>query len=49
MFTKGVNGIYSTIFKMTSALTTSTDTGSLAGSVTRYTNLQATLTTQKPN
>lgn len=47
MFTKGVNGIYSTIFKMTSALTTSTDTGSLAGSVTRYTNLQATLTTQK--
>jgi len=47
MFTKGVNGIYSTVYKMTAALTTSTDTGSLAGSITRYTNLQTTLTTQK--
>lgn len=47
MFTKGVNGIYSTVYKVTSALTTSTDTGSLAGSITRYTAQQTTLTTQK--
>lgn len=47
MFTKGVNGIYSTIYKMTSALTTSTDTGSLAGTITRYTAQQTTLNTQK--
>ncbi|WDF73249.1 flagellar filament capping protein FliD [Novosphingobium sp. KACC 22771] len=47
MFTKGVNGIYSTVYKMTSSLTTSTDTGSLAGSITRYTTQQTTLTTQK--
>jgi len=47
MFTKSVNGIYSTVYKMTSALTTSTDTGSLAGSIKRYTTMQSTLTTQK--
>lgn len=47
MFTKGVNGIYSTLYKMTSALTTSTDSGSLAGSITRYTKMQTALTTQK--
>lgn len=47
MFTKGINGIYSTLYKMTSSLTTSTDSGSLAGSITRYTNLQTSLTTQK--
>ena len=47
MFTKGVNGVYAKVNTMVSALTTSTDPGSLAGSVTRYTALQTTVTTQQ--
>jgi flagellar hook-associated protein 2 len=47
MFTKGVNGLYATVNKVTSALTTSTDPGSLAGSVTRYTTLQTSITDQQ--
>ncbi|MDE1915768.1 MAG: flagellar filament capping protein FliD [Sphingomonadales bacterium] len=47
MFTKGVNGIYGTVNSMVSALTTSTDPGSLTGSVTRYTTLQSSLTAQQ--
>jgi flagellar hook-associated protein 2 len=47
MFTKGSNGIYGTFFTMVQGLTTSTDTGSLAGSVTRYTKLQTSLTDQQ--
>jgi flagellar hook-associated protein 2 len=49
MFTKGVNGVYATVNKMVSSLTTSTDPGSLAGSVTRYTTLQKSITDQQAN
>ncbi len=49
MFTKGVNGIYGTLNTMITNLTTSTDPGSLDGSVTRYTALQTSLTTQQSN
>ncbi len=47
MFTKGASGVYSTFFNMTQSLTTSTDPGSLAGSVARYTKLQTTLGEQQ--
>jgi flagellar hook-associated protein 2 len=47
MFTKGVNGVYATVNKMVSALTTSTDPGSLAGSVSRYSTLQTNITNQQ--
>ena len=47
MFTKGLNGIYSTVFNTVSSLTSSTDPGSLAGSVTRYTKQQTSLTAQQ--
>ncbi len=47
MFTKGVNGVYATVNKMVSALTTTTDPGSLAGSVSRYTTLQSSITNQQ--
>ncbi|WP_245653982.1 flagellar filament capping protein FliD [Novosphingobium rosa] len=51
MFTKSVNGVYATVNKMVSALTTSADInpGSLAGSVARYTTLQSSITTQQSN
>jgi len=49
MFTSGVNGIYSTIFNSVNNLTTSTNAGSLAGSITQYTDLQTRLTTQQSN
>jgi len=44
MFTSGVSGIYATVFNTVNSLTTSTDSGSLAGSVTAYTDLQTRLT-----
>jgi flagellar hook-associated protein 2 len=44
MFTSGVNGIYSSVFSMVNTLTTSTNSGSLAGSITQYTDLQTRLT-----
>ena len=47
MFTKGASGVYSTFFNMVQGLTTSTDPGSLAGSVTRYTKLQTSLSDQQ--
>lgn len=47
MFTKGVNGVYATVNKMVSALTTSSDPGSLYGSVQRYTTLQTSITDQQ--
>jgi len=47
MFTSGVNGIYSTMFNTVNALTTSTDSGSLAGSITQYTDLQTRLTSKQ--
>lgn len=47
MFTKGVNGVYATVNKVVSALTTSTDPGSLYGSVTRYTTQQTSITDQQ--
>jgi flagellar hook-associated protein 2 len=47
MFTKGASGVYSTIFTMVQGLTTSTDPGSLAGSISRYTKLQTTLSDQQ--
>ena len=47
MFTKGVNGVYAKITNVVSRLTTSTDPGSLAGSVTRYTALQTSVTNRQ--
>ena len=47
MFTKGVNGVYGTMQKITIALTSATDPGSLTGSVARYTRLQTGLTAQQ--
>lgn len=44
MFTSGVNGVYSTFFSMVNDLTTSTNSGSLAGSITQYSGLQSRLT-----
>lgn len=47
MFTKGVNGVYATVNNIVFGLTSSTNPGSLAGSVTRYTTLQSSLTAQQ--
>jgi flagellar hook-associated protein 2 len=47
MFTSGINGIYSTVFNTVNTLTTSTNSGSLAGSITQYTDLQTRLTTKQ--
>jgi len=44
MFTSGVNGIYATVFKTVNTLTTSTNSGSLAGSLKQYADLQTRLT-----
>ena len=49
MFTNGLYGIYGTLFNIQTSITSSTNPGSLAGSVTYYTNQQTTLTTQKTN
>jgi flagellar hook-associated protein 2 len=47
MFTNGINGVYATLFNTISGLTTAADSGSLAGSITAYTDLQTTLTDKK--
>lgn len=47
MFTNGLYGVYGTLFNIQSSITSSTDPGSLAGSVTYYTNQQTALNTQK--
>lgn len=47
MFTSGVHGIYSTVFSTVNTLTTSTNSGSLAGSITQYTDLQTRLTAKQ--
>ena len=47
MFTNGLNGIYGTLANISFAISSSTDPGSLAGSVTTYTAQKTTLTTQQ--
>ncbi len=47
MFTNGLYGVYGTIEGMSETLTSSTDPGSLAGSVTQYTALQTSITAQQ--
>ncbi|MBT2133179.1 flagellar filament capping protein FliD [Croceibacterium sp. LX-88] len=46
MFTTGLYGVYSTIDKVARAATTSTDPGSLGGSITRYQKLSTQITEQ---
>lgn len=45
MFTNGLYGVYSTIDGITRKATSSTDPGSLGGSITRYTDLQTKVAT----
>ena len=47
MFTNGLNGIYGTLENMSLAISSTTDPGSLAGSVTTYTAQQTNLTSQQ--
>lgn len=47
MFTTGLRGVYSTIDKLARSASTSTDPGSLGGSVTRYSALKTKLATEK--
>ncbi|HZV08961.1 MAG TPA: flagellar filament capping protein FliD [Novosphingobium sp.] len=47
MFTTGLNGIYGTLFNISSAVSSSTDPGSLEGSITYYTAQQTTLQSQQ--
>ena len=47
MFTNGLYGVYGTLFNIQTGLSSSTDPGSLAGSVTTYTAQQTTLNAQK--
>ncbi|NBC37523.1 flagellar filament capping protein FliD [Novosphingobium sp. FSY-8] len=49
MFTKGIHGVYATVFSTVSSLTTSSDSSSLAGSITRYTALQTRVAAQQTN
>lgn len=49
MFTNGLYGIYGTIENMALAASSSTDAGSLTGSVQRYTAIQTNLQTQQTN
>ena len=49
MFTNGLYGVYGTLFNIQTSVTSTTDPGSLAGSVTTYTAQQTTLNTAKTN
>lgn len=47
MFTNGVNGVFAAIDKIYRAASSTTDTGSLGGSISRYTKLLAKVTTDQ--
>ena len=47
MFTTGLYGVYGTLDSMARTLTSASDPGSLAGSITRYSGLQTKLGTQR--
>ncbi len=47
MFTTGLYGVYGTLDSMSRNLTSASDPGSLAGSITRYTGMQTKLGTQR--
>ncbi len=47
MFTNGLYGVYGTLENMSMAISSTTDPGSLAGSVTTYTAKQTSLTSQQ--
>lgn len=47
MFTTGLYGVYGTLDSMARTLTSASDPGSLAGSITRYTGLQTKLGSQR--